>query len=82
MGSQTSGGAWETMLESFCRKLLRAVPPGAKGDVHATVTGIVEGVLLRTTLDECRGCQVQAARLLGLHRNTIRRKLAELDITA
>jgi DNA-binding protein Fis len=66
------------MLESFCRRLMRAVPSGATGDVHATVTAMVEGVLLRTALDE-GGCQVRAARLLGLHRNTIRRKLAELE---
>jgi len=46
--------------------------------LKATIIAMTEAVLLRVALEESSGCQLSAARLLGLHRNTVRRKLAEL----
>ncbi|HEY9080835.1 nitrogen regulation protein NR(I) [Magnetovibrio sp.] len=40
----------------------------------------VERPLLQLTLDATRGNQVRAADLLGLNRNTLRKKIRELDI--
>ena len=42
----------------------------------------VERPLIMHALAACKGNQVQAAKLLGLNRNTLRKKLAELDIKA
>ena len=40
----------------------------------------IERPLLNLTLSATRGNQIQAAKLLGLNRNTLRKKLRELDI--
>ncbi|MHA1566006.1 MAG: helix-turn-helix domain-containing protein [Alphaproteobacteria bacterium] len=40
----------------------------------------VERVLLSLALEECQGNQMAAARKLGLHRNTICRKIRQYKI--
>jgi two-component system nitrogen regulation response regulator GlnG len=40
----------------------------------------IERPLLSLTLAATRGNQIRAAQLLGLNRNTLRKKLRELDI--
>jgi two-component system, NtrC family, nitrogen regulation response regulator GlnG len=40
----------------------------------------IERPLLSITLDECRGNQLRAAALLGLNRNTLRKKIRELGL--
>lgn len=42
----------------------------------------IERPLFTHALAACQGNQVQAAKLLGLNRNTLRKKLQELDIAA
>lgn len=42
----------------------------------------IERPLLAITLDECRGNQLRAAELLGLNRNTLRKKIRELGLSA
>ena len=38
------------------------------------------GPLIALTLDATRGNQIRAAELLGVNRNTLRKKIRELDI--
>ena len=42
----------------------------------------IERPLLSVTLSECRGNQLRAAELLGLNRNTLRKKIRELGLSA
>lgn len=42
----------------------------------------VERPLITHALAACRGNQLQAAKLLGVNRNTLRKKLQDLDIKA
>ncbi len=42
----------------------------------------IERPLLSITLAECRGNQVRAAELLGLNRNTLRKKIRDLGLEA
>ena len=46
---------------------------------RATAPG-VERPLILLTLGATRGNQIRAAHLLGLNRNTLRKKIRELDI--
>jgi len=57
--------------------LLRSVPALATGDVHETVINYLEYRLITAALAEMDGNQIAAARLLGIHRNTLRRKMAQ-----
>jgi two-component system nitrogen regulation response regulator GlnG len=41
----------------------------------------IERPLLTITLDECRGNQLRAAALLGLNRNTLRKKIRALGLS-
>jgi two-component system, NtrC family, nitrogen regulation response regulator GlnG len=52
-------------------------PPG---DVHERVIREVERPLIRQALGLTRGNQLKAADLLGLNRNTLRKKIRDLDI--
>jgi two-component system nitrogen regulation response regulator GlnG len=50
------------------------------GKIHERLEALVEKALLRRTLLEVRGNQLEAARRLGINRNTLRKKLSLLDI--
>ena len=49
-------------------------------DLYQTVLREVEEPLLRVVLKATRGNQIKAARILGLNRSTLRKKLKELDM--
>ena len=50
------------------------------GDVYAMVLEQVERPLIRFVLEKTRGNQVKAADILGINRNTLRKKIQELAI--
>jgi two-component system nitrogen regulation response regulator GlnG len=50
-------------------------------DLHQRIIAELEKPLIELALDRARGNQVQAARILGLNRNTLRKKLAEHSIS-
>lgn len=50
--------------------------------LYGIVLQEVERPLLRLVLEECRGNQLRAAALLGLNRNTLRKKIRELGLEA
>ena len=50
--------------------------------LYARILQEIERPLLRVTLAECRGNQLRAAALLGLNRNTLRKKLRDLGIVS
>jgi len=49
-------------------------------DLHAMVLAEVERPLLETVLEHTHGNQTQAARLLGLSRSTLRKKMADYGV--
>ena len=50
------------------------------GMIHERLQAIVEAALLRRTLRDVRGNQLEAARRLGINRNTLRKRLGQLAI--
>ncbi len=49
--------------------------------LHATIMGHVERPLIEMTLKAARGNQIRAAQMLGINRNTLRKKITDLGIT-
>ena len=50
------------------------------GDLHAVIISQVEKPLIELVLDHTRGNQLKAAELLGINRNTLRKKMTDLKI--
>ena len=62
------------------RSLRKGLDIGSEGTIHEYVIGKVERALIGTVLEEEKGNQVRAARRLGINRNTLRKKMKELEI--
>jgi two-component system, NtrC family, nitrogen regulation response regulator GlnG len=73
-------------LEAVARiaiaKLIAASTTAGKPivDLHETVISAVERPLFELALRETRGNQIKAAEILGLNRNTLRKRLALLEV--
>ncbi|MEN9475860.1 MAG: nitrogen regulation protein, partial [Pseudomonadota bacterium] len=67
---------WEGALEGEVDRLLaRGVP-----DVHGVLAQVFERILITRALAHTGGRRIEAAQALGIGRNTITRKIAELGI--
>ena len=71
------GGAIEHQLARHFASYGHALPPEG---LYDRVLAEVERPLLRLTLAAVRGNQLRAARLLGMNRNTLRKKLTDLGV--
>lgn len=70
-------------VEAHLVRYFEAHAPGLPGpDLHRRVLREVERSLIALALSATRGNQLRAAVLLGLHRNTLRKKIRDLDIGA
>jgi two-component system nitrogen regulation response regulator GlnG len=73
-----------TSLEQVVRDKLESSLTGMEieelDDLYATVIRQVEKPLLEIALQRVRGNQVKAARILGINRNTLRKKMSTLGI--
>ena len=70
----------ETLEGALARALPRAIEHLPEGSVHATVFERVERQLLELAMERFGGNQLQAARWLGINRNTLRSRLQSLGI--
>ena len=74
----------ETSLESIVDKKLRScfaeIDKLDKGDILARVLQQVERPLIRFILEKTKWNQLKAADILGINRNTLRKKIHELEI--
>nr|WP_295077778.1 nitrogen regulation protein NR(I) [uncultured Roseateles sp.] len=68
--------AWVAEMAREARRLLSAGEP----DVWDLLTRRFEASLILTALDVTRGRRIEAAQKLGIGRNTITRKIQELDL--
>ena len=68
-------------VERHIRQFLAAHRDGVgPADIYDKVLAEVERPLIQMTLSATRGNQIKAAAMLGLNRNTLRKKIRDLDI--
>jgi two-component system nitrogen regulation response regulator GlnG len=70
-------GSLELHLTRYFASFGRDLPPDG---LYDRVLAEIEGPLLRIALAAAKGNQIRAARLLGINRNTLRKKLGERAI--
>jgi DNA-binding NtrC family response regulator len=74
-----AGGAVGETPEALMERIIRSAAGGGEG-LHETVITPMEKALIRHALRETGGHQGRAADLLGLHRNTLRKKIRRLGL--
>ncbi len=70
----------EEIIERKMHECVRGLRGHASANLHGLMVGLVEKPLLRAVMRETKGNQVRAAQLLGINRNTLRKKLKEHGI--
>ena len=71
---------FDEYVDAKLRDFVRRMKLGAGSHLHSLLMKAVEKPLISLVLEETRGNQIQAAALLGLNRNTLRKKIKELNI--
>ena len=71
-----SAPAWESGLQAEAMALLAT----GRSDVWDVLTRRFETRLIQTALGNTRGRRIEAAQKLGIGRNTITRKIQELNL--
>jgi Fis family transcriptional regulator, factor for inversion stimulation protein len=70
----------EEIIEHRLLECVRGLREQSSANLYDLLVGLVEKPLLRAVLRETEGNQVRAAQLLGINRNTLRKKLREHGI--
>lgn len=70
----------EDLVEQKLRDFLHRMRSSGSRNIYDMLMTEFERPLIRLTLKETQGNQVRAAELLGLNRNTLRKKIQELKI--
>jgi two-component system nitrogen regulation response regulator GlnG len=69
----------EERIREFVRRLGTAI--GSETGLHGLFVRQVERPLIRVVLEATGGNQVKAAGILGINRNTLRKRIAELALS-
>ncbi len=75
-----NGTSLEGLLEERIHCFIKKAGKIEKGGLYGTVIGHVEKILISRALEESGFNQLKAAELLGINRNTLRKKIAEHGI--
>jgi len=73
---ESSSGSWKILLENAIKQQLQL----GQAEVAKNIIPEVESILIKSALDHTSGKKNEAALLLGYGRNTLTRKIKELDI--
>lgn len=73
---ETLGGSWEELLKAEVKEMLKSQSP----DLMKQLSDTFESIVIGTALEYTHGRRVDAATRLGIGRNTITRKIAELKV--
>ncbi|WP_457679872.1 sigma-54-dependent transcriptional regulator [Thermovibrio sp.] len=77
--NSSKGTSLEEVVASFVNRLF-ALEQKEPNNLYSVLLNSVERALITEVLKRCNFNQVKAAKILGIHRNTLRRKIRELGI--
>lgn len=80
-GQETPAIPFDVALVSKLRHMVPSLEVLGGGSLHRVVLSYVEKLLLTVVLSECRGNQVRSAEILGINRNTLRKKIHDFGIS-
>jgi two-component system nitrogen regulation response regulator GlnG len=80
-GSEQAVGSLDEVLTHSLRTMVSNMGVVGRGTLHRAVLSHVEKLLLTIVLHECRGNQLRSADILGINRNTLRKKLRNFGIS-
>ncbi len=70
----------EDYINSKLGEFVKGMRNGSARNLHPMLIAAVERPLIAIALKEMNGNQIQAAHLLGMNRNTLRKKITHLRI--
>ena len=70
----------EKWLDKSIKQYVGAMDEKNNGHLHELIIGGIEKPLVEIVLKETNGNQTQAANILGINRNTLRKKIVEYEI--
>jgi nitrogen regulation protein NR(I) len=69
----------EQMISDFVARIF-TVEQKEKNNLYEVIIKTAEKILIKEVLKRCKYNQSKAAKILGIHRNTLRRKIKELNL--
>jgi DNA-binding protein Fis len=72
--------SFDAVLTSTLRDMVPHLEVLGQGTFYYMMLSHVEKLIIEAVLTECRGNQLRAAEILGINRNTLRKKIQELGI--
>jgi DNA-binding NtrC family response regulator len=79
---EPAAGSLDEVLTHSLRTMVSNMGVVGRGTLHRAVLSHVEKLLLTIVLDECRGNQLRSADILGINRNTLRKKIRDFGISS
>ena len=70
----------EKWLDKSIKQYVGVMDEKNNGHLHELIMGGIEKPLVEIVLKETNGNQTQAANILGINRNTLRKKISEYEI--
>lgn len=80
MRSAEATDEFQAVMDAALPRLVREMAASENGKLYRSVLARVERPLLRQALELAGGNQLRAARLLGINRNTLRKRLRLLGL--
>ena len=77
---EASGADFDRLVDAALPSVVQASAAAEPARVYRAVMARIERPLLRHALDLSGGNQLRAARLLGINRNTLRKRLRQLGL--
>ena len=78
--SESNDNVLQTSVTNRIRDIAAILPPSANNNLYDLIIQDVERPLIQYALEQCRGNQIRAAKMLGINRNTLHKKIRTLNI--